>query len=113
MRDIFTLSVKTINGEVKEHPVTISFNCNKVLPLGVMEVRYFDANYCIKVVRVFMIQQGTNLYGTQLFFTSDGFKQYFNTHCQCCLVTTCCDVLYNGCYVTINGKRITIGRQSL
>lgn len=88
----------------------MSLSCNEASYVGMMNVRTYDINYCIVVKQVFVIRQGNNLFGTLDFNTVTQFINYRNSICKpCAFVPTCCAILYNGCYVTFNGKKIGYG----
>lgn len=80
--------------------------CDLVIPLYQDIVRAYDQNECIVARKVYLVSYGGHLYGTFDFTTMAEFVDYRNRNCI--KKPLCCDLVYNDCYVTFNGKIITI-----
>lgn len=98
----------TIDGRILEFPQRLYFKCDLVIPLYQQVVRQYDGNECINAIRVYMVSYGGHLYGTKDFTNMVDFLSYRNTSCK---TKFCCDLIFNGCYVTIAGRRVTGGFQ--
>jgi len=102
--------ISTINGEFLETPVDMTFTCGKLTYVGMANVRQYDANDCIVVRRLFTFLYNTNLFGTPSFSDVQDFTIYVNANCvPCSEEENCCAILFNGCYVRYNGKKIGYG----
>lgn len=99
----FSLVVEVINGEIQEFPVTMTFPCELITPVGELVIRDYDSSVNFIIAkRVFLIRFGNNVFGTTTFKTLSGFLQYQGANCGKCACTSC-PALINGCYVLING----------
>lgn len=97
--------MKTIDGEVMEFPVKITFDCDKIRAVGMSKVRTFDARYCIVVRDIFLFRQGDKVFGSELFKSMDEFEQYMSVACACCIYECVltykgCSLSYEDCYLT-------------
>lgn len=104
----FKFVADTVNGEIQEFPPTMTFTCGTVEAVGVEIIRAYTINDCIESVRVFLIRQGNNIFGSKSFKTKAEFLQYLNTSCACCQEAVRCYLLINGCYMRINGFSICL-----
>lgn len=103
---VFELAVKTINQKILEHPVVQFFRCDLVLPQNLQVVRNYDANECIVATEVFLFNYAGDLFGTKEVKTVQEFIALRNARC---ISDSCCYLLSpNGCYITINGNRVTV-----
>jgi hypothetical protein len=102
----FNISVKTINGQVLQDPVTMNFPCN-VVPVGESIVRYLDINFCIINKKVYLFRNGQDVFGTTIVNCLDGFNQYRGVNCGCC--PELCLLEYNNCYLMYNDCTISYG----
>jgi len=93
---------KTVNGQILEFPQTFQLNCSILKPLGKQVVRQYNGNECIVAVKVFMVQAGNQLLGTNQFETTFDFINYVNVNCAPAYSNTCYITL-NGCNLTLNG----------
>jgi hypothetical protein len=101
------ITVSTINGEILEKPKVMSFRCDGLYQVGVMNVREYDINDCIVVKKVFAFNYSMGVYGTTSFSDVSEFLAYKNTQCACCNDDQC-GVQINNCFFTINGCLATI-----
>jgi len=114
VKGFFSIKVKTINQQVQEHPPSIVFFCDKIVPLGLGLVREYDANECIHVWKVWNIKQGMDIFGIEGIETMAQWRNVFNTNCQCCTepAHTCgikinqCIATINDCFFSINNKPV-------
>jgi hypothetical protein len=111
LRNVFEIEVKTIDGQVLEFPSKITFDCARVIGIGMSKVRTFDIRYCIVVRDIFLFRQGDNVFGSELFKSMDEFKQYMATACACCVYD--CTLVYNGCALSYNGCFLTYSKMIL
>ncbi len=106
MNKYIDIAVSTINGEILERPKVMSFRCDGLDAVGLMNVRQFDINDCIVVKKVFAFNYAMGVYGSLSFNSIETFLAYKNSQCACCSESSCCYVTYQGCIVTYNGKQI-------
>lgn len=92
---------KTVNGQILEFTQTFQLNCSMLKPLGLQVVRQYNGNECIVAVKVFMVQAGNQLLGTNQFNTIFDFINYVNFNCA--PVSNNCYITLNGCNLTLNG----------
>lgn len=83
------------------------FNCDDIQYVGMYNARNYDSNDCIIVKKAFGFLYG---YGNDLWQTFDfqniaEFIAFRDNYCGNGKV--CCDVTFNGCYVTYNNAKIT------
>ena len=71
------LYVNVINGEVQESPVPFYFDRDKINPIGITIVRWFDFNQCSLATKVFTIEYETSTFGTWQFKSWDDFWQWY------------------------------------
>lgn len=102
----FKFTAHTIDGKLLEFPSTFWMRCDLVTPLYRDIVRAYDKNECIVARKVYLVSYGGHLYGTEDFTNMPDFVDYVRANCN---VRSCCFAIYNNCFVTINGKRVTIG----
>jgi hypothetical protein len=103
------ISVVTDNGAILEHPITMSFVCANLHPVGMVDfnVRNYTISDCIEVKRVFGLRYGHDLYGTNDFSTMAEWIAFRNTACvPCGQANQCCAITYNGCLITYKGQTI-------
>lgn len=110
MNKYIDILVSTINGEILETPVNMSFRCDGLAGVGIMNVRQWDINDCIVVKKVFAFNYSMGVYGSTLFSDMQEFLDYKYNACICCNDNQCgvqidgCFFTINGCFVTINGN---------
>lgn len=91
---------KTVNGQILEFPQTFQLNCSILKPLGLQVVRQYNGNECIVAVRVFLIQAGNQLLGSNQFCNMNDYLNYINANCT---ASDKCYLAVNGCFLTLNG----------
>ena len=91
---------KTVNGNILEFPQTFELNCSILKPLGTGVVRQYDGKEYIVAVKVFYIQAGNQLLGTQQFHTMNDYINYVNANC---IAKETCYLSLNGCFLNLNG----------
>ena len=106
MSKYVNISVVTENGAILEKPVTMSFVCSQLSPVGILNVRDYDANDCIIVKKVFGLDYNGSLYGTEDFETMQNWYKFRSSNCVPCNKKKCCVVIYNECLVTYKGVPI-------
>lgn len=102
----FKFTAHTIDGKILEFPYSFWMRCDLVTPLYQDIVRAYDKNECIVARKVYLVSFGGHLYGTEDFTNMPDFVAYVKANC---VVRSCCFAIYNGCFITINGKKVTIG----
>jgi hypothetical protein len=102
----FQFVADTINGEIQEFPVAFTFKCGSVVAVGVEVIRQYTVTDCIESRRVFLIRQGSNVFGSSAFKSTTEFINYVNAACDCC--HSICYILINGCFARINGNPICL-----
>lgn len=101
---VFELQISTVNQQILEHPIVQWFRCDLVLPQNLQVVRNFNGNECIVATKVFLFNYAGDLFGTKEVNTVAEFIAIRNARCD----RTCCYVLSpDGCYITVNGNRVT------
>lgn len=104
----FKFTAHTVDGKILEFPYPFWMRCDLVKPLYQDIVRAYDKNECIVARKVYLVWYAGHLYGTEDFTNMPDFVEYVRTHCQ---VRVCCFAMLGGCFITINGRRITIGSE--
>jgi len=100
----FNILVKTLNGEIFENPKSFYLPCD-VYPVGYNYVRWFNQNYSIEVVKVFLLRDGLDVFGIQGVTNIHQWLQLKDSLCQCC--TEECGIIYNECFLQYNGCNLT------
>jgi len=101
--------VEVINGEIQEFPVTMTFPCELIIPVGESVIRDYDSSVNFVIAkRVFLVRYGNSVFGTTSFKNLTGFLQYMKALCHCCSECGSYVLTANGCYLTINGCHIVI-----
>jgi hypothetical protein len=97
----FDILVKTFNGEILEYPKVFSLPCD-VYPVGYNIIRWFNQNYAIVVVKVFLLRNGLDVFGIEGITNIEQWLQLKDSLCQCCTEIEC-GIVYNGCLLQYNG----------
>lgn len=94
----FSFVADTIDGKIEEFPRTFFLDCDKMRPIGTSDVRNYNGNECIQVMKVFLVYYEGQLFGTRAYKSMDAFVQARKDIC----FKVSCNFLVNGCYMLIN-----------
>lgn len=99
----FVFPADVINGEIQEHPVNFTFECDRVISIGEITYRDYDSgvNYIV-AKRGWMVKYGEQTFISTLFQTLSSYQQYVSIACQCCPCVECFPYM-NGCIIELNG----------
>lgn len=95
------LYVNIIEGVVQENPVPIYFNREKVTPVGIKIIRYFDFNECSLASKAFIIGYENQTFGTWQFKSWEDYWQWFYSGGAAASGY----FLLNGGYMLLNGSK--------
>lgn len=102
----FKLIINALNGQILRTPREQWFDCDLVVPLGLQVIRQYDGNECINAKKVYLLAYQGMTFGTDVFSTMDGYVEYRNANCDA--ADPCCYILFGDCYITYNGRKISI-----
>lgn len=105
-RKSFRFIANTINGAIQEFPPTMTFFCDKAIPLDVNIVRDFDDDGCGIAKRVFLVLYDGQTFGTTQFKSRSDYDQWVSTNCNCC--GELCGVKIGDCFVHIGNCSVLI-----
>lgn len=94
----FYFVADTVDGKIKEFPLELWLNCDKIKLIGLSEVRNYNGNECIQVLKILLVYYEGQLLGTRAYKTLDSFIQARKNICY----KVFCNFLVNGCYMMIN-----------
>lgn len=89
----------TIDGKIEQFPQLFFLECDLMKPVGLSEVRNYNGNECIQVMKVFLVYYEGQLFGTRAYKSMDEFIKARKGIC----FKVFCEILVNGCDMTMNG----------
>src|ERR1700678_4266117 len=95
----FQFLADTIDGVILEFPKLFYLQCSCVKPLGCDIVKNYTKTECIKAKKVFLIYCSGQVFGSCQFTGVAQFVQYVNNSCN---PNPLCNILLNGCQLTLN-----------
>jgi hypothetical protein len=94
----FYFVADTIDGKIKDFPPSFWLECDEMKYIGFQDVRNYNGNECIQVMRVLVVYYQGQLLGTRRYKTQEEFNQERKGICY----KVYCEFLVNGCNMVLN-----------
>lgn len=94
----FYFVADTIDGKIKDFPPSFWLECDLIQYIGFQDVRNYNGNECIQVMRVLLVYYQGQLLGTRTYKTQEEFNQARKDICY----KVYCEFLVNGCNMVLN-----------
>lgn len=104
----FTILVEAFNYKFPPKPYETYLHCDSARPIGVRWVSSW--NQCMELVRkrLFLIQYGLDVIGTDQITSMDDYYDFIAGDCSCCAQPVSCELVIDDCFLFINGCTINI-----